>query len=104
MARRRRQAYSDDPRGRVLDVSEPSRAVAARFGVSVSCMIKARQCQDRHGGLSVRPHASRTRRLLTGLHDLIVAHVRANDAATLNELRAWLREAHGMSVSMSQSE
>jgi transposase len=94
------QAYSDDLRGRVLDTDGSARAVAARFGVSVSYVVKARQRRDRHGELSARPQASRTPRLLAGLHDAIAHHVRAHDEATLDELRAWLREAHGVSVSM----
>lgn len=100
MAWRSGQAYSDDLRGRVLEADGPARAIAARFGVSVSYVVKARQRRDRHGELSARPQASRTPRLLAGLHEAIAAHVRAHDAATLDELRAWLREAHGVSVSM----
>lgn len=94
------QAYSDDLWGRVLETDGPARAVAARFGVSVSYVVKARQRRDWHGELSARPQASRTPRLLAGLHDAIATHVRAHDAATLDELRAWLRAAHGVSVSM----
>lgn len=74
--------------------------MAARFGVSVSNVFKARQRRGRHGKVSVRPQASRTPRLLAGLHGAIVAHVRTYDEATLDGLQAWLREAHGMSVSM----
>jgi len=100
MAWRSGQAYSDDLRGRVLDAEGSARAVAVRFGVSVSYVVKARQRRDRHGELSARPQASRTPRMLAGLHDAIAAQVRAHDEATLDELRAWLREAHGVSVSM----
>ena len=94
------RAYSDDLRGRVLEAEGSARAVAARFGVSVSYVVKARQRRDRHGELSARPQVSRTPRLLAGLHDAIAARVHAHDDATLDELRAWLREAHGVSVSM----
>lgn len=100
MAWRSGQAYSDDLRGRVLDAGGSARAVATRFGVSVSYVVKARQRRDRHSELSARPQTSRTPRLLTGLHDAIARHVSAQDEATLDELRAWLREAHGVSVSM----
>jgi hypothetical protein len=37
--------------------------------------------------------------LLTDLHDAIAKHVSLCQDATLDELRAWLREAHGVSVS-----
>ena len=94
------QPYSDDLRGRVLDTNGSARAVAARFGVSTSYVVKARQRRDQHGELSARPQTSRTPRLLAGLHDAIAHHVQAHDEATLDELRAWLREAHGVSVSM----
>ena len=100
MAWRSGQAYSDDLRGRILGTDGSARAVAARYGVSVSYVVKARQRRDRHGEVSARPQASRTPRLLAGLHDAIAIHVRAHDEATLDELRTWLREAHGVSVSM----
>ena len=77
MAWRSGQAYSDDLRGRVLGAEGSARSVAARFGVSASYVVKARQRRDRHGELRARPQASRTPRLLAGLHDVIAAHVRA---------------------------
>ena len=44
MAWRRGQALGQDLRDRVLaDAGRPARAVAARFGVSVSYVVKARQ-------------------------------------------------------------
>ncbi|HZC09062.1 MAG TPA: hypothetical protein VE485_03375, partial [Mycobacterium sp.] len=94
------QAYSDDLRGRVLSADGSARAIAARFGVSVAYVVKARQRRDHHGEVSARAQTSRTPRRLAGLHDAIADHVRAHDEATLDELRAWLREVHGMSVSM----
>ena len=94
------QAYSDDLRGRVLAAQGSARAVAARFGVSVSYVVKARQRRDRHGELSARAQRSRTPRLLAELHEAIAARVRAQDDATLDELRTWLRDVHGVSVSM----
>ncbi len=100
MAWRSGQAYSDDLRSRVLEAGGSARAVAARFGVSVAYVVKARQRRDRHGELSARPQVSHTPRLLAGLHDAIAAQVRARDEATLDELRGWLREVHGVSVSM----
>ena len=51
-------------------------------------------------GTAARPQRSRTARLLAGLHDAIAAHVRRHRDATLDELRVWLRETHGVSVSM----
>jgi transposase len=100
MVWRKGQAYSQDLRDRVLSTEGPSRAVAARFGVSVSYVVKARQRYLRDGDASARPQRSHTPRLLSDLHDAIVTHVGQHRDATLDELRAWLREAHGVSASM----
>ena len=55
---RRRQAYSQDLRERVLAADALSaREAAARFGVSVSYVVKARQRRDRGGGDGPRPAA-----------------------------------------------
>jgi transposase len=100
MGWRRGQAYSQDLRDRVLASLGSARAVAARFGVSVSYVVKTRQRRDRHGETGARPQRSHMPRLLEPLHGAILAHVRAHSDATLNELRAWLREAHGVYPSM----
>jgi transposase len=100
MVWRKGQAYSRDSRDRVLAADGPSRAVATRFGVSVSCVVKARRRYLRDGDATARPRRSQTPRLLTDLHDAIAQHVSLCQDATLDELRAWSREAHGVSVSM----
>lgn len=100
MVWRKGQAYSQDLRDRVLAAHGPSRAVATRFGVSVSYVIKARQRYIREGDASARAQRSHTPRVLAGLHDAIMTHVSQHRDATLDELRAWLREAHGVSASM----
>jgi len=97
---RKGQAYSQDLRDRVLSAGGPSRAVAARFGVSVSYVVKVRQRYLRDGDASARPQRSHTPRLLADLHDAIGTHVSQHRDATLDELRAWLREVHGVSTSM----
>jgi transposase len=100
MVWRKGQAYSQDLRDRVLSADGASRAVAARFGVSVSYVVKARQRYFRDGDVAARPQRSHTPRLLAELHDAIAKHVSLHRDSTLDELRAWLREAHGVSVSM----
>lgn len=100
MVWRRGQAYAQDLRDRVLAADGPSRAVAARFGVSVSYVVKARQRLARDGIETAGPQRSHTPRMLAALHDAIHAHVLAHRDATLDELRAWLRQTHGTSVSM----
>lgn len=100
MAWRKGQAYSDDLRRRVLAAEGSARVVAARFGVSVAYVLRARQRRDRHGELCARPQASRTPRRLAGLHEAIAAQVGARDDATLDELRTWLHETHGVAASI----
>ena len=97
---RRGQAYSAHLRSRVLAAEGSARAVATRFKVSISYVIKARQRRDRAGELTTRPQRSHTPRQLAHLHSAIEAHVPQHPDATLNELRVWLRDAHGVMPSM----
>ncbi len=94
------QAYAQDLRERVLAAVGSARSVAARYEVSVSYVVKARQRQRDHGETSARPQRSHTPRLLTDLHDTILARVETQADATLAELREWLRREHRVSVSM----
>ena len=56
MAWRRGRALGQDLRDRVLaDAGRPARAVAARFGVSVSYVVKARQRLRDVGEACARP-------------------------------------------------
>ena len=56
MVWQRGRSYSQDLRDRVLAADDlSSRAAAARFAVSVSYVIKARQRRDRTGSLSTKP-------------------------------------------------
>jgi len=100
MVWRKGQAYSQDLRDRVLSADGPSRSVAARFGVSVSYVVKARQRYHRDGEATARPQRSHTPRLLADLHEAIAEQVSLRRDATLDELRAWLREVHDVSVSI----
>ncbi len=98
---RRGQAYSQDLRERVLAANELSaRAVAARFGVSVSYAVKARQRRDRLGELTPGPQRSWTPRKLAAHHAAITAHARSYPDATLAELCAWLQAEFGVSASI----
>jgi hypothetical protein len=54
MSWRRGQTYSQDLRKRVLGAEGSARHVVARFGVSVSYVVKARQHQARTGSLTSR--------------------------------------------------
>ena len=101
MAWRRGQTLSQDLRERVLAADDESaRDVAERFGVSASYVIKARQRRDREGRLTAGRLSYECRPKLADYHAAIDGHVREHPDATLEERRAWLRQTHGVSVSI----
>ncbi len=96
MAWRRGQALGQDLRDRVLaDAGRPARAVAARFGVSVSYVVKARQRLRDAGEACARPQRNRVAPRLAPHSEAIRAEVASRPSATVGELRAWLAAAHG---------
>ena len=89
MAWRRGQALGQDLRDRVLaDTGRSSRAVAARIGVSVSYVVKARQRLRATGEASARPQRNHVPPRLAPHHAAIRAEVATRSSATLAELRA----------------
>jgi transposase len=91
MAWRRGQALGQDLRERVLaDAGRPARAVAVRFGVSVSYVVKARARLRDTGEASARPQRNRVAPRLAPHYEAIRAEVAARPSATVAELRAWL--------------
>jgi transposase len=98
---RRGVAYSADLRERVLAAEGPSRAVAARFGVSVSYVVKARARLRDPGerGPSVARRAYPRR--LEGHEAALAAEVERRVDATLAELRGWLLDERGVSVGVT---
>jgi transposase len=101
MAWQRGQSYSQDLRERVLGADElTARQAAARFAVSVSYVIKARQRRDRTGERTTKPRGYRRPERVAGLEPLIVREVEQRPSATLADLRAWLLSEHGVSLSM----
>lgn len=102
MSWRRGQAYSQDLRDRVLaavDGGMPVYRAAPLFKVSVSYIYKARQRRALSGEASARAQRCRLGWALAAYHEAIRAEVAARPDATLDELRAWLLEAHGVSAS-----
>ena len=99
MAWRRGQAPGQNLRDRVLaDAGRPARAVAARFGVSASYVVKVRQRLRDTGEASARPQRNRVAPRLAPHCEAIRAEVAAHPSATLGELRAWLASARGAVV------
>jgi transposase len=99
MAWRRGRALGQDLRDRVLaDAGRPARAVAARFGVSVSYVVKARARLRDSGEASARPQRNRVAPRLAPHSEAIRAEMTLRPSATVAELRAWLAAAHGAVV------
>jgi transposase len=100
MAWQRGRSYSQDLRERVLAADElTSRQAAARFAVSVSYVIKARQRRDRTGELTTKRRGYHRTPRLSGLDAVIVAEVERRPSSTLADLRGWLTSTHGVSIS-----
>ncbi len=104
MGWRRGQAPGQDLRDRVLaDAGRPARAVAAvrsmpRTGVSVSCVVEARQRLRDTGEASARPQRNRVAPRLAPHLEAVRAEVASRPSATVGELRAWLAAEHGAAV------
>ena len=98
---RQGQALSQDLRDRVLAVSGVSASVAARFGVSVSYVIKARQRRDRLGEMTAGAQRSHTPAKLAGHDDALRAEMARVPDATLADLRSWALATLGVAVSVS---
>jgi transposase len=97
------RAYSQDLRDRVLaavDAGEAVRAVAPRFGVSVSYVYKALIRRRESGEVAARTTRGRPPRKLGPHERTVEAFMRARQDATLADLRRHLLEAHGISVSL----
>ena len=100
MAWQRGRSYSQDLRERVLSADElTARQAAARFSVSISYVIKARQRRDRTGMLTTKQRGYRKPQRIAGLGHLIIRAVERRPSATLADLRAWLLSDHGLSLS-----
>jgi transposase len=102
MSWRRGQSYGQDLRDRVLGCGDMTlREVAARFGVSPSYVSKVRarlrELGDPRPGLQ-RSHVPLR---LAPFTDAVRERLNAVPDGKLNDVRAWLQETHGVSVSYS---
>ena len=99
MAWRRGQALGQDLRDRVLaDAGRPAREVAARFGVSASYVVKARQRLRHQGDAAAGPQRNRVAPRLAGHEEAIRAEVARRPSATCSGLRDRAAE-RGVTVS-----
>ena len=100
MSRRRGQPYGADLRDRVLAATgEAIRAVAARFSVSPSYVSKVRARLRQTGQVTPGPQHNHVRPRLEPFYDVLRARVAAQTDATIAELRTWMAEQHGVTVS-----
>jgi transposase len=100
MSRRRGQPYGADLRDRVLAATgEAIRAVAARFSVSPSYVSKVRARLRQTGQATPGPQHNHVRPRLEPFYDVLRARVAAQADATIAELRTWMAEQHGVTVS-----
>ena len=98
--------YSNDLRERVAAACAAPGAtqttVAARFCVSVSFVEKLRQRQRASGSVAALPHRSGPAPLLDAVARAeVVACLRQQPDATLDELRVWVAAPGGPTVSLA---
>jgi transposase len=95
------RAYSTDLRERVVAAVRSGstvRAVAERFGVAVSSVVKWSQLERRTGGVAPGRTGGHRKKVLAPHHDWLMARVEACSEVTLITLRDELR-AKGVQVS-----
>ncbi len=98
----RGKTYSQDLRERVFALCDAGGAVgeiAEALCVSISYVSKALSRRRETGETSARPQRCHVLPKLFGLYEAIQAEVKSRPDATLAELRRWLGEVHGVSVS-----
>lgn len=104
MSWRSGQAYSQDLRDRVLEAVDEGgrvREVAGQFRVSVSYIYKALERRARTGAATPGARGGARRLPVLGGHEAaLLAHLAAEPDATLGELRCWLFETRGVSISV----
>ncbi len=98
------QAYSQDLRDRVLAAVDGGlrvREAAPLFRVSVSYIYKALERRAATGETRPSARGGARRAVVLRSHEVaLLEHLRAKPDATLSELRRWLFETRGVSISM----
>lgn len=98
------QAYSQDLRDRVLaavDGGMRVREVAPLFRVSISYIYKALERRSATGETRASARGGPQRPpVLSGHEAALLTHLRGHPDATLAELRRWLFETRGVSISV----
>jgi transposase len=100
MSLKRGQEYSQDLRDRVLVGEGSIREVADRLSVSPSYVSKATARFRLTGQRTTKPRGGQRQPILSGLEDDLRARVETVKDTTLEELRSWLLEVHGIKISI----
>jgi transposase len=99
---RRGKAYSQDLRERVFAAADEGGTVgriARGLRVSIAYVSKVLSRRRETGETAARPQRGHVPAKLAGWHEAIRAEVTARPELTVAELRRWLSETHGVSVS-----
>lgn len=99
---RRGKAYGQDLRDRVFaaaDIGTPVGEIAEMLLVSISYVSKALSRRARTGETAARPQRCHVPPKLAPLYGAIREQVTSTPDATLEELKAWLSEAHCIEAS-----
>jgi transposase len=100
MGWKRGEEYSQDLRDRVLDASGRVCEVARRFGVSVSYVSKAYGRYRSSGTRTTKPRGGQRKAIFAGREHLLQGRIGEVPDITLVELQSWLRETHGIKISI----
>jgi transposase len=100
MSVKRGQEYSQDLRDRVLTADGPIREVADRLSVSASYVSKVSSRFRLTGQRTTKPRGGQRQAILGGREDVVRARLEVVKDTTLEELRRWLLQEHGIKISI----
>jgi transposase len=83
-----------------VDGGLPARPAAERFGVSVSFIYEALKRWRVSGETTARAQRNQQELKLAADHEAILAEVKRRPDVTLDALRGWLCETHGLEASL----
>jgi transposase len=100
MSLKRGQEYSQDLRDRVLEGEGSIREVADRLSVSASYVSKATSRLRLTGQRTTKPRGGQRQAILAGREEVVRGRLEAVKDTTLEELRSWLLQEHGIRISI----
>lgn len=100
MSLKRGQEYSQDLRDRVLEGQGSIRELADRLSVSPSYVSKATSRFRLTGERTTKARGGQRQAILAGQEELLGERLEAVKDATLEELRGWLLQDHGIKISI----